>query len=146
MPADGYTHELRFRKAERLCSRTLRGELFRNGVNIYAWPLRLVWLKSSSEAMHRLFSHGIPAGIAPLQLMITVPKKKRHHAVDRVLMRRRIREAYRLARLPLKERLAADSEAYTASLAIIYMADENLDYAVIEKSIKRLISKLQSRL
>ncbi len=43
-----------------------------------------------------------PADVGALQMLVTVPKKKRRRAVDRVLMRRRIREAYRINRRPLR--------------------------------------------
>lgn len=121
-------------------------ELFRIGKSIYAWPLRMVWHRFTPDDMNRLFSHGLPERIAPVQLLISVPKKKRRHAVDRVLMRRRIREAYRISRLELKERVANDSGYATLSLAIVYMADMNEDYITVERSMLRILDKLQSRL
>lgn len=138
---------LTFRKAERLRHKSLINSLFQRGGNIYAWPLRLVYHNFSSEEMHALFRHGIPEHIAPLQMLVTIPKKKRKKAVDRVLLRRRIREAYRLNRLNVKKNLPLKSEKeVTLSLAFIYLSDKNEDYTLIETSMKKLLSKLREKL
>lgn len=140
-------HDLRFRKAEKLRHRTLVSELFRSGSNIYVWPLRLVWHRFSESEMNRLFSYGIPPHIAPLQLLITVPKKKLHHAVDRVLMRRRIREAYRINRVGFRDSITQRFEDdYTLSIGLIYMSDKIEDFKTVESSMKKILSKLESKL
>ena len=107
--------------------------------------MRLVWRRISPEALEASFKTEVPPRLGELQMLITVPKKKRRHAVDRVLMRRRIREAYRLSRLPLKERLEADMSVGTLSLAFIYLCDKNLPYSLIEEKMRRLLSKLEKR-
>ena len=78
--------------------------------------------------------------------MITVPKKKRRHAVDRVLMRRRIREGWRLQRRRLREAVEQDPALRTLSVAIIYAADTNIDSSRIHAKIEKLINKLITRL
>lgn len=74
--------EFSLRKAEKLCSRTAVDKLFASGTSAVAYPLRMVYQISDR-------SYGAPA-----QFMITIPKKKIRKAVGRVLLRRRIREAY----------------------------------------------------
>ena len=78
--------------------------------------------------------------------MITVPKKKRRHAIDRVLMRRRIRESFRLLWHPLRKVIQEDPEIRTLSLAIVYMHNENSDmnyiYASVETALSKIIKKL----
>lgn len=132
----------RFGKSDRLRHRTLVEGLFSEGHNLYEYPLRLVWRKISAAQLDEAFLNGRPPGIGKLQMMVTVPKKKRRHAVDRVLMRRRIREAYRLNRLhllkPLDERPGDDF----LQLAFIYLHNDNMDYADIERKMKSLIFKL----
>lgn len=134
------------RKDEKLRHKRLVDELFGEGESLYDFPLRLVWRRISPEALEDSFKNGVPPRVGELQMLITVPKKKRRHAVDRVLMRRRIREAYRLSRLPLKERLEADMSVGTLSVAFIYLCDKNLPYSLIEEKMSRLLSKLAKRL
>ena len=90
------------------------------------------------------FRAELPPQLGKLQMLITVPKKKRRHAVDRVLMRRRIREAYRLNRLSLKETVENIPHSGTLSLAFIYLSDTNLPYSTIEKKMRRLLSKVSN--
>lgn len=132
------------RKAEKLRHKRLVGDLFAEGESLYEFPLRMVWRQIDAEQLKGSFRAEIPERLGKLQMLITVPKKKRRHAVDRVLMRRRIREAYRLNRLPLREALEQKPDLGTLSLAFIYMSDENLPYSVIEKKMRRLLAKLAS--
>ena len=89
---------LTLRKAEKLRHKSLVENLFKEGFSVYEFPLRMQVRALSEDELESSFRNGAPDGIAPLQMLVTVPKKKRRHAVDRVLMRRRIREAYRLGR------------------------------------------------
>lgn len=78
-----------------------------------------------------------PAGAPRSRFVIVVPKKRLRHAVDRVLMRRRIREAYRLNR-------PAEAPAEARDLAFIYVADTTLDFHRVEAAMKRLLASLTS--
>jgi ribonuclease P protein component len=77
-----------------------------------------------------------------LQFMITVPKKKRKHAVDRVLMRRRIREAFRLHRHILDPLLQANPQWRTLSIAFIYIAPKNVSYAKTARAMEKLLNAI----
>ena len=77
------------------------------------------------------------------RFMITVPKKKIRTAVGRVLLRRRIREAYRLNRQLLLPQLAAS--ICEAEIAFIYMDKEIADYATIDASMKKLLVKIAAQ-
>lgn len=78
-------------------------------------------------------------------MLITVPKRKLRHAVDRVVMRRRIREAYRLNRLPIKNLLISQQKGGTLCFAFIYMADKTLPYKLIEDKMIRILSKFNQQ-
>ena len=127
-------HKLRLYKKEKLCSVTAidalfavrhKGETATEGAAI-AYPLRMVWRVNTARS--------VPAGI---QFLISVPKKKLRHAVDRVTMRRRIREAYRLNRhlIPLPEHVAALDTAF------VYVADRIVDSAHVHAAMTKLLHK-----
>ena len=135
-----------FRKDERLHHRSLVEGLFRYGKSFYEFPFRVIWRVLTTEELSKNFRNVIPDGIGALQMMVTVPKKKRKKAVDRVLTRRRIREAYRLNRLTLKDKVEMTPEIGTLSVSIIYIHDKNLPYINIEEKMKILLDKLQNRI
>lgn len=145
---------LTLRKEEKLRHKRLVEDLFNSGESFYDYPLRMVWRRLSDEELDASFRAARPERIGPVQMLITIPKRKIRHAVDRVLMRRRIREAYRLHRLPLKNSLISESSSYagssaestpqsgTLSIAFIYIADKTLPYSLIEEKMQRLLAKL----
>lgn len=139
-------HPLRMGKSERLHHRTLVEGLFAEGKSMYEFPLRMVWRWMPAEKLDSSFRNGRPAGIAPVQMMVTIPKKKRRHAVDRVLMRRRIREAYRMNRMPLREALGQLPADGFLQIAFIYLHNENAEYAELEPKMRKLLAKLTNKL
>lgn len=134
-----------FPKEERLHHRSLVEGLFRFGKSFYDFPFRVTWRKLSSEELSKNFRNNIPDGIGRLQMMVTVPKKKRRRAVDRVRLRRRIREAYRLNRNALKNCLEIHPEIRTLGVAFIYIHDKDLSYNQIESKIKEILAKIESK-
>src|ERR1700709_234674 len=73
-----------FTKEERLCNKVLIDSIFHNGSSFLCYPFRVSWLVVDAP---QLF---------PAQVLIAVPKKRYKRAVDRNLVKRRIREVYRL--------------------------------------------------
>ncbi|MCM1292438.1 MAG: ribonuclease P protein component [Bacteroides sp.] len=124
----------RLYKREKLCSKTAIDILFSpahkaSGENntIMAYPWRAVWRRNESRQ----------SDVA--QFLIIVPKKRLRHAVDRVKMRRRLREAYRLGR----EALAPHSRV---DIAFIYVADKLTPFTDAQRSIGRILSRINSSL
>lgn len=120
---------LRLYKKEKLCSEEAIDRLFSRGEGVSTalrYPLRAVWRRNDSRRSD-----------APLAFLISVPKKRLRHAVDRVTMRRRIREAYRLSR---KQCRVADG--IRLDVAFIYVADTIRDYASISEAMQNLLSKI----
>lgn len=68
--------------------------------------------------------------------MISVPKRRLRHAVDRVLMRRRIREAFRL----LKP--APGAARPTRDIAFVYVASKPLAYSAVRYAVDKLLRKI----
>ncbi|MBR5727627.1 MAG: ribonuclease P protein component [Muribaculaceae bacterium] len=120
---------LRLYKTEKLCSRTAVSLLFEQGHSSIAFPLR---------AVYRLHE---PGKESPAQFLITIPKKKIRHAVDRVLLRRRTREAYRLWRRSLLYPTLLQT-GLGADIAFIYLDKEPSDYVLIEKRMKQLLTRI----
>ena len=134
------------RKSAKLRHRTLIQELFRKGKSVYSGPLRVTFRALSDDDLKGSFREAVPDLLGPLQFMITVPKKKRRHAVDRVLMRRRIREAFRLQWHPLKKMIQADPDIRTLSLAIVYMDTENSEIQAISSAVGSALTKVRKKL
>ena len=144
--ADPVKGTLKFTKDERLHHRSLVEGLFRDGKSFYEFPFRVTWRILTQEALQKNFRNVVPDGIGSLQLMVTVPKKKRRRAVDRVKMRRRIRETYRLNRNELKHRIDSLPDIATLSLALVYIHDKNMPYALLNMKMQTLLEKLGGRL
>ena len=116
-------------KNQRLSSQRAIDQLFSQGHSTIAYPLRAVF---------RFDAEG--SELPPARFMITVPKKKIHGAVGRVLMRRRIREAYRLNRHLLFP--ALDAAHTRADIALVYLSTDLADYQTIEKCIQTILSHI----
>lgn len=116
-------------KKEKLCSTRAVEILFGPGGADFShlvYPLRAVAMRDSRRKSD-----------APVAFLISVPKKRLRHAVDRVLMRRRIREAYRLGhqQYTLPEGVRVD-------LAFVYVADRIKSYRSVEKAVQRILSAM----
>lgn len=123
---------LRLYKKEKLCSEVAIEKLFSHSVDTssaLSYPLRAVWRVDADRRSD-----------APLAFVVSVPKKRLRHAVDRVAMRRKIREAYRLARhkFPLAEGLKVD-------VVFIFVSNHLKDYASIAAAMDVLLAKIQTQ-
>lgn len=134
-----------FPKRARLHHRSLVEGLYRHGKSFYEFPFRVTWRVLSREELEKNFRNKVPAEIDKVQFMVTVPKKKRKKAHDRVLMRRRIKEAYRRHRFLLLQEVEALSELGTLSLSLVYIHNQNLPYVSVEEKIKLVVNKLRAR-
>ena len=144
--SSGAAERFTLRKSAKLRHRTLVRDLFEKGKSVYSGPVRVMFRPLSEEELADSFRHSIPDRVGPVQIMITVPKKKRRHAVDRVLMRRRIREAFRLLWHDLKHDVEGDPEIRTLSVAIIYMQGENADMQTVYASVASALSKIRKKI
>lgn len=119
-----------FSKEERLCNVKLIDKLFHSGSSFLLYPFRIIWLKES-----------LP-GENPVQVLISVPKKRFKRAVDRNLLKRRIREIYRHQK---SERLYPflRENSSTILLGISYIGNEIGNYAFMEKKFNSAIIKFE---
>lgn len=100
-----------FRKPERMVSQKLIDELFGGGHShsLAAFPLRMVYMVRERQQ-----------GAEPVQLLVSVPKKHLHHAVDRNRTKRQLREAYRLNKHLVLDALPADKQL---AVALVWLSD-----------------------
>ena len=117
----------RLYKYEKLCSRTAINNIFQGGKSAICYPLRAAFSIVDAEE-------------TPAQFLITIPKKKIRKAVNRVLLRRRVREAYRLNRNLLLPYLKEKN--ISLKIAFVYLTDEISDYALIEAKMQALMLKI----
>lgn len=117
-------------KSEKLCSKIETEHLYAKGKSIIAYPLRAVYLAVPASDT----GHAVAA-----RFLISIPKKRIRHAVRRVLLRRRTREAYRLNR-NLLEPVA--SQGITVLIGFNWVANDERDYATIERSMQELLNKI----
>ncbi|MBE9518898.1 MAG: ribonuclease P protein component [Bacteroidetes bacterium] len=123
--------EFSLSKSERLSSRKAISSLFETGQSIYAPPLRIIF-KPDGE------------GSQALAMAVSVPKRLFKKAVDRNLLKRRIREAYRLNKTDLCDLVLRKD--LKLILLIQYKYREIADYHVIEEAVLKGLRKLAEKL
>lgn len=123
---------LGIKKDERLHKRGEFELLFKKGKKTSAFPLRLIYLVKDAEGHNE----------TPIKCAFSVPKRIFKKAVDRNLIKRKMREAYRLNRLELKEKAAKNQKQLL--LTFIYEAKDVKHYNEIEDKIILLLRPLQS--
>jgi len=123
---------LRLYKKEKLCNAGAIDSLFGHQAAIQdvtpparmmAYPLRALWRINNGRRAD-----------CP-QFLIVIPKKRLRHAVDRVAMRRRVREAYRLNRHLIPRDVRVD-------IAFIWVADSRVDSASIHRAMVRILGRI----
>lgn len=117
-------------KAERIHSRLVVESLFssRNS-SIAVYPLRIVWTIDESTE-----------GTAPASILVSVPKKRMHNAVDRNRMKRMVREAYRLNKQILLSRL--EGSGRHVDIAFICIADNVPTSSQVSKSVVKALARI----
>ncbi len=115
-----------FPKKQKLCNETVIKEMFFSGKSFTSPAIRLVWKEDNNEV--------------PIKSIIVVPKKKIRLATKRNIIRRRMKEAYRLNRIELENTLKANK--LQLNIAIIYQREQILSYKVVDDEIKLMLERL----
>lgn len=115
-----------FKKSERLCSKKLIETLFQSGSSIMAFPIRVQYLLIDSDDTD------------VIKVLLSVPKKRFKRAVKRNLIRRRMKEAFRLNKHLL---YANVPEGKQLIWAFIYIDSTIQPYDVILKGILKTFER-----
>lgn len=122
-----------FTKEERLCNKKLIDELFHNGSSFLCYPFKVSWMFVNEPQQF------------PAQILLAVSKKRFKRAVDRNLVKRRMREAYRLHKQKyLYDVLTASEKKIVLSLGFI--GKEIAPYDFTEKKMLKLLTQLCTEL
>ena len=122
-----------FRKQERIVSGRLIETLFGKGSSqsLAVYPLRAVYMQTEHQEGH-----------APVQILISVPKKRFKHAVDRNRVKRQLREAYRQHKQQLCDAISAE---HTLLLAFVWQSDRLSPSAVVAERMEKLLCRITEK-
>jgi ribonuclease P protein component len=117
-----------FGKDERLHKKIFIEKLFNEGVSFYVYPFRVTSVQTDLSS------------VPPVQVLISVPKHSFKNAVDRNLLKRRIREAYRKN----KQALCTTLEEKHVKILVCfnYTAKTILAYSIIQDKIILILQRL----
>ena len=118
------------KKEERIHKRDELQLLFSKAQSFSIFPFKILHHSIQKENKETL----------PMRFAVSIPKKRFKKAVDRNLLKRRTREAYRQNRNELKQQLPS---SHSLLFILIYIADEPLEYHKIEEKIILILQRLQ---
>lgn len=114
---------------EHLKSKNIIDKLYATGASVTAFPLRAVFMELPAESPHTTAS-----------ILISVAKRRFRHATDRNLVKRRIREAYRLNKQPFIGTL--NEENKKIAVAIIYIDTKHNSTEFLKRKMQKLLASI----
>lgn len=132
----------KFPKEEKLTSATRIQEIFDKGTVLFIHPLKIYYL---------------PNDCPYNRVLITVPKRLHKKAVSRNLLKRRIREAYRLNKgnklqeqrtegLPDGTSDIHSSQGIFVDINIVYISGEILEFRTLNNKISNALAKIKNNI
>lgn len=117
---------------EHLKSKSVIEQLYTNGASVTVYPLRAVFLEQEQEKQQTTAT-----------ILISVAKKRFRHAVDRNLVKRRIREAYRTSKHQFIETL--ENNGKKMAVAIMYIDTRHNSTAFIKRKMEKLLESITTK-
>ena len=121
-------------KYERICKENDIQALFDKGAGVSVYPYRVIYLFRHDE------SHPVT-----VRLLVSVSKKRFHHAVKRNRVKRLMREAWRRNKAPLYEICERDN--ISVDVALVYTATVIHSYeemlAKTQKAVQEIVRKYE---
>ena len=115
---------------EHLKSKSVIDNLYANGASATAFPLRAVFLEQSATQE------------PTAAILINVAKRRFRHAVDRNLLKRRIREAYRTGKHQFIESLENNGKM---AVAIMYIDTKPSSTEYLKRKMEKLLNAIVSK-
>ncbi len=120
-----------FKKTERICSKRIIDALFAGGnPSIAIYPLRAVYMTVDNPT-------------APVSILVSVPKRRFRHAVDRNRMKRQVREAYRLNKHILLNGTETFTKEKGLAIAFICITDKPCNSSMVTKSVVKILRRIK---
>ena len=117
-------------KSERLCGKKNIEELFKKGSSFNVYPYRVLLLADPRPpAPHYCWP----------RVLVVVPKRRFRRAVDRNLIKRRLREAYRVQKPQLRQLFP---DGLPLRLALIYVGQQVFTSAFLRKKLTLAVRRL----
>lgn len=116
--------------SERVKLRREVAQLFGDCASGFVFPIKYKYIVEESAA----------SGVA---VLFSVPKRLHKRANKRHLLRRRMRESYRLSKEALMG--VAESRGLAIKIAFIYVSKEELTYKAIDDAIVNILAEIQER-
>lgn len=110
---------------EHLKSKRVIEKLYAEGASVTSYPLRAVFFEQEEQE-------------PTAAILISVAKRRFRHAVDRNLVKRRIREAYRTSKHPFVEALQAKGKKM--AVAILYIDTRHNSTEFIKRKMEKLLA------
>ena len=112
---------------EHLKSKSAIEQVYANGTSVTSFPMRAIFIEQPQEAQDPTAA-----------ILINVSKKRFRHAVDRNLVKRRIREAYRTSKHPFVDALQAKGKKM--AVAILYIDTRHNSTEFIKRKMEKLLA------
>jgi ribonuclease P protein component len=117
-----------FKKEERIFIQKEIDLLFEKGISFIVYPLRVVYVEKQ------------PVSNVETAILVSVPKKKFKLAVKRNRIKRLIREAYRLNKQILRQKLQEKGKRLL--VGFIFIGNKLSEWETIEPAVKKSLTTL----